>query len=171
MEKQKGLSLVETIIYVALLGLLMTTVVNLLLTVSSVYVRARVVRNASQQGIGAMERMTRAIQLAYRVDSSQSVLGSSPGDLRIDSIITPTNTATTSRRFLLSGDTLILEEGVTPAVALTNGIRVTNLTFYRIDTGASGPEAVRIEMTIQAGQGNLQTTHTLYGTAMMRGSY
>ena len=169
--RKKGLSLIEIILYVALLGLLLVAVVNLTLTITTVYAKARVVRAVNQQAVAGMERMVRSIQLAYRVDTSQSILSIHPGRLVIDTIITPTSIATTSRRFLLSGNTLALEEGVAPAVALTNGVQITNLVFHNIDTGSSGRKAVRIEMTASAGQGKLQTAQTFYGTAVLRGSY
>ena len=168
---RKGLSLIEIILYVALLGLLLVAVVNLTLTIATVYAKARVVRAVNQQAVAGMERMVREIRLAHGIDNAASTFGTHPGVIELDTIVSPTDTTVTTRRFLLSGSILALEEGLSPAVALTNRVDVTNLVFHDIDTGASGRRAVRIEMTATAGQGKLQTTQTFYETAVLRGSY
>lgn len=167
----RGFGLIEMVIYVALLVTLFAGTVSLVLTMSTAYAKARNMRNVTTQGIAVMERVIRDTRLAYTIDTGNSTFAANPGILRLLSVTSPTNSASTTRRYSLSGETFILEEGAAPALALTNGVRVTNLVFRNISTGVGTVRAVRVELTVQTGTGTVQAIQNFYGTALLRGGY
>lgn len=128
MQRDQGLSLIEIVIYVAILGAMFAVVVNTLLTVFNVFTKMRVERNVSQQGTASLERIIREIRLANDVE----VVGCGGGalnEIRLKTITSPTDTTPIIRRFFLNGTTLMLDEGGSQA-PLTQTVRVTRAAFY-----------------------------------------
>ena len=78
-RKIGGFSLIEMIIYVAIVAIIFVVVVNTIIIVSTAWGRARVQRTISFQGGSVMERMLREVRLADQVNIGASVFGSDPG--------------------------------------------------------------------------------------------
>jgi len=167
---KKGFSLIEMIVYVAIVALIFIVVMQTVLIISTSWGNARAKRNVINHGGAALERMIREIRLADSVDVSGSTLGTNPGRLRLNTIVSPSDTSATTREFFLSASTTMMAEGVLPDTELTAGVRVTNLTFYYIDNGDIS-EAVRVEMTVEDGVGRFEQSENFYGTAVLRRSY
>jgi len=111
----------------------------------------------------AIETMIRSIRGASSVDVAASVFGASPGTLKIN-----------SRKFYLANTTLEVQDGSNPAQDLTSSdTRVTSLIFYR--DFSSGPsissDIIKIEMTIESGQGSLLESRKFFASAVLRGEY
>lgn len=166
-----GFGLIEIVVYVALIVTLFAGTISLALTISSAYAKARNTRNVTTQGIAVMERIIRDSRLAYAIDVGNSTFAAHPGVLRLLSATSPTNSASTTRKYSLVSQTFVLEDGMAPAAALTNGVNATNLVFRNVSAGASSARAVRIEFTLQAGTGTVQTVQNFYGTVLLRGNY
>lgn len=135
MQRNQGLSLIEIVIYVAILGVIFAAVVNTLLTVFNVFTKMRVERNVSQQGTASMERIIREIRLANDIE----VVGCGGGamnELRLKTIVSPTDTTSITRRFFLNGTTFMLDEGGNQA-PLTQAVRVTRAVFYIVGAPVS----------------------------------
>lgn len=127
-----GMTLIEVVLYVALLGGISVLAVNSILTVTSAFGKSRVERKINEQGVAALERIIREIRLAYDVDTTSTTFNIHPGRLSLFTTISPTDTATTIRKFFLQGTTMLLQEGTAPAVALTPEVKITNLVFRLI---------------------------------------
>ncbi len=143
---QRGFSLTETIVYIAILAIISTafTVTSVTLLKTFAYVRAS--SDLAQTATFALERMTREIRFAYNVDTGGSVLLVHPGTLALDTLDTSGSPSTAL--FTLSGGQLMLiEGGGTPTPLTRNGVTITNLTFTH--TLGTFTEAVRIDLTLE----------------------
>ncbi len=163
----KAFTLIEIIVYIAILGALIVVAVNTILTIHSSLGAIRLTRLYSSTEALAMERTIRVIRDAQSVDVAASTFDVSPGVL---SLVGSEDPAVT-RLLSLSGGALQLKDGAAPDQALTPpGVVVTSLIFRHI-TGGSVSEAVKVEMTLSASSGRATTTQKVYGTAVLRNSY
>ena len=169
----RGFSILETVIYIAILAVILVVVINTTLLVSNAFGKARVNRNVATQGSAAFERLLREIRLADDVLEAESIFGVSPGRLKLSTIVSPDDEIATTREFFIDSQTssLMIAEGVSPAIALTSGIQVTDLVFYNISSSATTSQAVRAEMTIENTFKQSNISRNFYGTAVLRRSY
>ena len=166
---QKGISLLEALIYVAIVTLLTVVVVNTAVVMTTVSAKARLKRNVLSEGGLSVERITREIRLADSVDISGSTLGVHPGVLRLNTIVGFDDETPTTREFYLEDGTLMIKEGTSTAVPLTSAVRVSRLVFYR--TVASTSEAASVVLTAEDTFRGLLESHTFYSTSVLRRSY
>lgn len=166
--KNRGATLAETVVYVFLIGLMLSVVVAVLFSVSRSY---RVIQSSFAIDTTAktsLERMTREIRSSLSVDRAGSVLGSSPGKLALNTRDTSGNPL--SVEFYVNNFSLLVKEaGVVLGPLSVSSARITNLVFREIPTGES--TAVKIEMTVESGQGNSLREKNFYSTVVLRGAY
>src|SRR3989344_2342877 len=93
--RRRGVSLLETLIYVTLVVFLMTAVLTTFLQLSDVYQKSRSKRLANQNGLAAIERLVREIRLAQGVDDGASVFGVHPGQLTLNTVVSSSNLTST----------------------------------------------------------------------------
>ena len=79
----RGFSLVEMLVYVAILTLTSVVIVDSLVSMISSYRYFRVVSYVESTGVSGMERMTREIRSASSVDTGNSTLLTNPGVLTL----------------------------------------------------------------------------------------
>ena len=164
----KGFSLVEAIFYISLLTVVLVSTVNMLLAVTQSYRSVKLAQAIERSASVSFERMTREIRQAMSIDSVGSTLGSSPGTLVLRLVDQSGNNHTTT--FSVEDGGLILTiDGVEHGRVTSSNVSVLNLVFNRIYTGIS--EAVKIEMTLQSSQGDLQRSDSFYTTVVLKGSY
>ncbi|MDP2676322.1 MAG: prepilin-type N-terminal cleavage/methylation domain-containing protein [bacterium] len=168
-KQQKGFSLVEMIMYVGVVAVVFVVVVNMTLSVASIWNNARVKRNIITQGGSALERILYELRLANSVDAAGSVFGVSPGTVKVNTIVSPDDATPTTREFFADASALKLRENGTDTFLITD-VTITNLIFYRIEN-ADTSEAVRVVLTIEDGNRTSKQTQTFYGAAVLRGSY
>jgi hypothetical protein len=121
---------------------------------------AKMASKINNSAEAAIERITRETRTAYAVNPS-SILGSSPGQLKLDTY--DISGATTTISFYLNGGKLMVAEGSGSGNPLTlDGVSISNLVFYQI-VASSTSRAVKIKMTIGG--------KNFYNTAILRGSY
>ena len=167
-SKQKGYSLMEMLIYLAIFTMLSILVINSLITVMTSFATTRTNRDLLESGSTAIERISREIRQAKDVDIANSTLGSSPGVLQLNS----TNSVGNSMviKFMISSGALnIYEDGVLKDNLLGQNISVNSLIFRRISTTNS--EAVKIEMTLQDNKSKSTKTANFFDTIGLRGAY
>lgn len=165
--KKRGLSLVEIMIYLAILSAALLLFVNLLTSISKSYISIRMIRKLDSAGISAMDRVTREIRNASSVDAS-SILGINPGTLilnTLDSSGSPTQIVFS----VLSSQLHVTEAGVDSGSLFPTGITAPSLIFSQINTGVS--RAIKIEMKIENEEGNTVRDQNYYSTIILRGSY
>lgn len=166
--KNKGSTLIETLIYILIFGLLSLAVLNALLSLMHSY--NLINSSASLESVGetALEKMSREIRVANSLDSAGSTLGSSPGVLVLN---TKDQTgADLSLKFSLSQGVIhIFENGTDQGPISTAKASVTGLIFSQITTPNS--TGIRIELTAESGTSTTYKTEKFYTTAVIRGSY
>ncbi len=160
--------MIEMLAYIFILTLLVAVVIYTLITMNNLYRSIKSSAGIEATAHVALERMVREIRGASSVDIAQSTLNSSPGQITLNTV--DDNGATTTIQFFLTGQTSrIKEAGIDIGPLSSAGARVTSLTFRRIATSTS--EAVKIEMTVESGQGQSYRSSSFYSTAVLRGSY
>lgn len=165
-SRRRGFTLIEIVVYVAVLGLITVVAVNTILAVNRALVEVRTTNALNATVAVALERMTRSIREAKAVQSAASVLDAHPGVL----VLTSPDVPAVTEQFSVSGGAISYQRGSEPAIALTPpGIEVTNLVFRATSTAAS--QAVRVELTLSASSGRATTTRRFSSTAVLRNSY
>jgi len=166
-SNKKGFSLVEMLIYIAILVLMLFVIVNILQTMVSSQRTLKTSKALENSGIFSLERMVREIRNAENVNTLQSALGNNPGVLVLSGTDEDGNPRTV--KFLISGGLLTVEENGVSEGALTQvGTNITSLIFNHIITDNS--EAVRIQMTVESGTGSNYRSENFYSTAVLRDS-
>lgn len=161
-NKNKGYSLVETIIYVAMLTVLIGAIVYATMILFSVYKRTKTIRSVEVSAIDSMDRIIRDIRNATSVNAGASSFNSSSGILGLIS-------GATTTRFYLNNQRIYVEENGSVLGALTaSGANVTSLIFRYIQ--ATSSVAVKVEMTITSSS-TPDFSKNFYDTAVVRGSY
>lgn len=165
--KNKGTSLVELLIYVAILALILVTLINMILVIGRTYGRLKSSRAIETVGEVALEQMVREIRKASAVNPT-SVLGTSPGKLILVTIDDAGNPAT--MEFSLIGEAIYqrFNEGAYQPLTASSSA-VTNLIFRELANGRT--KAVRAELTAQSGEGTAFRSENFYTTIVLRGSY
>jgi prepilin-type N-terminal cleavage/methylation domain-containing protein len=162
---QKGFSLIEMIIYVAILSLVMFFVVNTLLSFNSTYREVRMQRSIDTSALMSLERMTRDIRLSKNIVVSQSSFNTPSGILALYSVDGQVSTTT---RFYLKNNVLQVDlNGVYSGPLTLAQVSVTNLTFNRLVSTSS--EAVKIDMTLKYVYGSITRQKNYQTTVVLKG--
>jgi len=163
----KGFTLIETVIYTAILGLLLAVAVSSLVLILNLYTRFDVRRDIQDSALTSLDRMTREIRNAASVSTSGSSFGAHPGIL-----VTSVNEGGTpiTRQFSLDNGVLHLyEDGADQGPLTSSDVEVVSFILHRGQTSYS--EVVRLQLQLQAGNGDNQETKTFYTSTVLRGSY
>lgn len=143
--QQKGYTLIELLLYVAIVSVLLTSVTLFYGVALDARVKNQSISEVEQQGTLAMEHITQAIRSASSVTAP--VAGATSGPNGQLTLVVPTG-ALSPTVFNLSGGALQITEGASAAVPLTNSkVQVTSLTFDNISR-PSTPGVVRVTMTL-----------------------
>lgn len=165
-KKNKGDSLIETIIYVSLMALLIgviATVTNMLLVANSVVKATRRVENSS---IAFSDKMMREIRAA----SSATLVTSYPYDNDELTLTIPTGSGNRTSRFYRSGDRVMVDDNGTQTGPITlSNMQVTSLHFKIMSTTTS--QAIKYEVVMEGPTSTPDVSEKFYGTAVMRGFY
>ncbi len=162
------MTIVEVLVYIVILVLLVGVTVSTLLSLSSMYRNLLSLEAVNESAQSSLERIIREVRGATSVDTLQSTLNTSPGDLYLSSL--DSSGATTTLEFFVSGGAIrIKEAGVDSGPLSASNVRVTNLVFRRLPSAES--QAVKVEMTIESGTSTNYISKNFYSTAVLRGSY
>jgi len=165
---KKGMTVIEIVVYVAILSLLLATVISSGTKLASVYRTLEGVRNINLSAITALERMIREVRSSTDINQSSSVFNTSPGTLEL--VTTDEAGAPATVKFSVLGGVLRVYENGSDAGALTFGSStVANLVFRLIQTPQS--KAVKIELSIDGGVSGSVRTKSFSDTAVMRPTY
>lgn len=170
MKVSQGFSIIEVLIYIALLAGMCVAIVNTTLVLGRSLYTVRALNGLQTSALNSMERLTREIRGAKRVDDAvgESVFETSPGRLWVEG--TDASGNPTRVEFALSGNALtMVRGGIALGSLMTDTVEVTNLVFHEMKLGTS--TAVRVEMTLQSVAGKAVETATFSTTVVARGSY
>ena len=161
-DTQFGFTLVEMLVYIALLGLILTVLINITLSFSKSYEQIGALRAADQSALTAMERMIRDIHSAAAIDTGLSVFGTSPG------VLVLTNDTITTRFYVVDGEVRVDVGGAYLGPLSLSSAEVTNLVFTHLTTEET--QAIKIEMTVEGRKGGVVKTKTYRTTATLKES-
>lgn len=164
----RGVSLVEILIYIAIMTMFLILIVNAVQSFARVYRSMHSAQNVELSAETALERLTRETRDATGVDSGQSTLGSSPGILFLNTT-DDAGVATTVKFFLADQSLHVSVNGIDQGPLTASTVRVTNLVFRLITTTKS--KAVKMELTLESGSGSDYRSKLFYSTVVLRGSY
>lgn len=162
----KGFSLIEMLIYTALMTFFMVVSVNSGIILTGAYARARTTRLLNNAALSSLTKITNETRASSAVNAA-SVVSSNPGILVL-SQETPSGSQTVE--FYVENGRLLFKRGgvlvggITPA-----GVTVDEIFFYRTASGTK--ESVRTKLTLTADIGGNERTETFYTSANLRGSY
>lgn len=165
----RGTSIIELIIYGAILAFLSVFAINTFLVISSAFGEVRLRRQINANAELIMNRLMREIRFGKSVYAS-STLGVSPSRLSFVTFASPMDDTEVNGDIRISGMNLLLQKGNSGDVQMnTDDVGVTNFVLRQIATTTS--LAVKIELALEASTTKRTITETFYGTAVMRGSY
>lgn len=148
----------EMLIYIAILALMLSVIMNIITSTIRSERVIKVVRNIEDSAILASERISREIRQAESADSSI------PGKLVL---VDGSRTV----EFYLSSDRLFLKESINGGVvgddALTQtDAKVSNLIFHSFSgLNSSG---IKTEITIESGTGAHSRSENFYSSALLK---
>jgi hypothetical protein len=168
LKRNKGSSLLETVIYSALLAILTITTVAGLLTLNNSLqsiVLGRIVDDASQE---VMEKIIREIRFADSVNTIESALSVNPSVLVLNS--TDTGGSHVKVEFSINSGTLEFKrDGVLVGPLTPVQVTIDEILFDHIITPES--EAVKVSLVLQASRATVFIEKTFNTTVLLRGSY
>lgn len=164
----RGITLVELVIYVAILAVIIAVVSFSAIQFVQTFNRVRAERRVYSAAETALERIVREIRLACAANASAStlILSTYPSHISPD----PAN-CTITRTISLNSGTIQMQDGGGQAMNLTPpNVTVTNVVFSQMsDTRGSSVtdiQAVRVEFQVTASS----ITKSYYASAILRGS-
>lgn len=134
-RSQAGYTLIELLLYVAIIGVLLGAVVGFLGTVTEARVKNQTISEVDEQGAAAMNYITQTIR------NASSISAPAAGGVASTSLTLVVPTASLSPTIIsLSGATLQVKEGAAAAIPLTNSkVQISNIAFKNLSrSGTSG---------------------------------
>lgn len=145
---QRGFTLIETIIYILIIGMILSTISLFLLELinarSKTYAIAEVVAAAQLM----QERLTDAVRHAEVIRVADSTFGTDPGVLSLE-MTDPTRDPTVFSLTANDGQFQIAEAGGSSVTLTSDNVQISNLIFTNL-TGADDTGIIRVDFTIQA---------------------
>lgn len=168
----QGFSLVETVVYAALLGAVALFAVDALTQIGSVYQRARVEQEALSQARTILETVARNSAQASAVYAPTSRLNNDAGQLSLVTHATSTSLhANMYTDFWVDGGMVFERQEGGGAFALSaNSARVSMFRFERI-VQSIGHDGIKMTIRVDAAAGKFPASVTLNATAALRGNY
>lgn len=171
-----GFTLVEMVIYVALIGIVMSSAVLFIFNLVRTYTRYRVEREVATNVRLAMDYMTRETKSADRIYTPTSRFDSHPGQLSLESSLSlPTDETSTFVDFYVDNGKLYLRrESQNPFPITSDRVDVRNLVF-RYLSPTSTAQIVLINLTVDfrapSNHPQYQYSSSLTSSASIRGQY
>lgn len=168
----QGVTLLEIIIYIALLGMISIFIANFLIQVVHAYQRARAEREVLSNGRLAIETMNKDIMQAAEIYTSTSKFNNNTGQISLimntDSLAE--HTAQYIDYYVDNGRLWARHEGQNAIPITASSVQVTQFRVEQISQKLNR-EAIKITLTLNFAQTKFATSITLNSTTALRGSY
>jgi Tfp pilus assembly protein PilW len=161
--QKNGFSLVEILVYIAILLLVTVASVSLYLTFNTIFVRNEVERKLTYAANVTLERIVRDLRASDLVDLTPSTFNVSPGTLKL------IQGATTSIYTLVGGDVTVTVDGIPLGLLTGEGVTADSLIFTRY--AVPNAELVRVALTLSTHDKSASSTRTFYASGVLRGAY
>lgn len=169
-NKTKGISIIETVIYMAILAGILVFAANSIILISSIYHKSKISRRVASDAEVGLERIIRETRLAYGVDALSSVFDSDSSVVELESFVSATDLTPISKKLYLNGGRIYLQEGLGSPLALTSS-KVTVNKFSASYIFSPNSEALKYEIFLRSGEGKASSSAEFFSTAILRGSY
>lgn len=168
-RRHLGYSLIETVVYTAILAALSVFVANTLLASFGALKAARANRRVVLSSETALERITREGRLASSVDENQSTLNQNPSTLVLNSVVSAGDSTPSSKSFFVSGGRLAFQQDGGEIKFITSpNADVSSFVVTKIDSLHS--QLVKINLSINS-SGRSPVDRSFYASAVLRGGY
>jgi type II secretory pathway pseudopilin PulG len=158
-----GFSLVEAMVYIAVLVFVAGALVTTFLSLDTVLLRNKTERELTESARVSLERMVRDMRAADGINTSLSTFGVANGALTL------TEGATTTRFYLSGGDVVMSVNGTELGPLTSNNVTVESFFITRFV--GTHTEMVRVALTLSASSKAASSTRTYYTSAVLRGTY
>lgn len=165
-KTQKGFTLVELLLYIAIVSIIVFSSASLLQFTLESRVKNQTIAEVEQEGVQVMQLITQTIRNGTAINLP--TIGNSSALLSIN-VVTGANSPTI---FDLSSGRVRIKEGSGVATNLTSSkVTVTNLNFQNLSR-TSTPNTIRISFTISyvntSGRSEYTYSKTFYGSTNLR---
>lgn len=165
-QTQRGFTLVEMLVYMAILVVVVGASVTLLLSLSQYVQYQRAYQAVLVDGTTVLERFLLDARSAATVNVLASTLADPNGVLVLETAGTP---ATTTLFSVVDGAVVVSINGVTLGPITTDAVSVPRLTFFHYDSGRT--ETVRVRLTLTATVGATTVSRDFFATTVLNNSY
>lgn len=166
---KKGTTLIEAVIYSAILAIVVIAVTDSLLVMMRSYASVKISRSINMAAQVALERMAREIRNADSVDDAGSIFATSTGKIKLNT--EDADGAPATVEFSVSSSTVFVKEGASAPEPLTgSSVEIGDLIFNKI-SASSTSSGVKIKMGVTAKKKDIVRTENFYDTIILRGSY
>ena len=171
-RSQRGITLTETVVYVALLGAMVVLVANFLIQVVNVYNRVRAEREVLSNARLLLETVDKNNSDAAEVYGSTSRFNTDSGQLSLVTAVGPTaeHTVNYVDFWVDNGGLWTKKEGSSSSLISASSVRVTKFRIERILQGLAR-ESVRIILRLEYANTAFPSVITLTSTTALRGNY
>lgn len=161
----RGVSLLETVIYVAILASMLVMVVNTLLALNTSFTGIRLSKEMNVSAQVALERISSEVKKAKQVDQTASIFNVNPSVLALSTTDDSDNPITIL--FSVSNGVLrITSNGVDLGALTRERVIVSNFTVGFIDTVRSN--AVTVTLGLSGTRGKIALSNTFRTAAVTR---
>ncbi|MBI4121079.1 MAG: prepilin-type N-terminal cleavage/methylation domain-containing protein [Parcubacteria group bacterium] len=168
-QSNRGVSLIEAVIYVAIFAMVFAIVVNTVVVLSDLHGKTKAKKEVLTETRLGIERMLQEIRFAQSIDVAASSFGVDPGTLKVNTTIASDDDTPVTRTFFLQNGSLVIREGPSTDIPLTSGITISRLVFYNSTQATTS--AVHFEVTAEVGSGVRRAERAFEGGAVLRRSY
>jgi prepilin-type N-terminal cleavage/methylation domain-containing protein len=167
-SNQNGFTLIELIIYVAVVGMVLVAFVGYSINVLQSKQKTNNQLEAQFNARFTLQRITQEIREASGVNTGDSIFGADPGRL---SLVKYTAAKNPTIIDLTADDGEVqIQYGASAAESITTDqVQITNLTFNNV-SGPAGKKAIQIQLTVKIDNADVfyQTEVTLDSTVNLR---
>lgn len=164
LQKNKGISLVEILLYVAIFTVMSIVIINSMITMTKAFAETSV-KSDFIQSSNILERMSREIRKSIGINTFAT------SDLKLNTTDS-TGAAKTIEFKVVGTDLQLLDSSVnsgSPINLNPTHIQVSSLVFTQITTPKGS--AVKIILSVQDTKDKTLKTETFYNTIALRGNY
>ena len=165
-KRQKGFSLVETVIYIGLMSAILLSLIYIISSASGTYYLLRNSRNIERSAINIMDTFNVQTDTATKIDLNNTKFDSATGSIALISYDDVGNSTTT--KIYLSGNNLMLSQNnnVLGPINLSD-VRVTKFVVRNFST--STINGFKIEMNIDNASSSVQyMSENFYNSYILR---
>lgn len=149
-HRKTGFSLIELLIYVAVITIIISAVVGFGSWAIQVGTKTKVNSEIVNNGRLAMDTMVYEIKKAYSVYTPTSVFDIHPGQLSLEQLNATTTESSSFIDFFLCDQAICLKREGASAIAITSSqVRVTNLVFKQLLNSTNTP-SIQITFTVNS---------------------